>query len=75
MLQVAWRVIPYNPREFHEVRVLLYDRHGHQFSEQRSYLGFDRPFVVIGERINPTGRKIPAAEMVAGIIPVLRRTR
>jgi 5-methyltetrahydrofolate--homocysteine methyltransferase len=22
-------------------------------------IGFDRPFVIIGERINPTGRKIP----------------
>jgi 5-methyltetrahydrofolate--homocysteine methyltransferase len=29
-------------------------------------LGFDRPFVMIGERINPTGRKILAAEMAAG---------
>ena len=29
-------------------------------------LGFDRPFVVIGERINPTGRKLLAAEMKAG---------
>ncbi|MBL8336439.1 MAG: methyltetrahydrofolate cobalamin methyltransferase [Rhodoferax sp.] len=29
-------------------------------------IGFDRPFVIIGERINPTGRKILAAEMVAG---------
>ena len=29
-------------------------------------IGFDRPFVVIGERINPTGRKILAAEMKAG---------
>ncbi len=29
-------------------------------------LGFDRPFVIIGERINPTGRKILAAEMAAG---------
>ena len=29
-------------------------------------IGFHRPFVVIGERINPTGRKILAAEMVAG---------
>ncbi len=26
-------------------------------------IGFERPFVVIGERINPTGRKILAAEM------------
>lgn len=29
-------------------------------------IGFDRPFVIIGERINPTGRKIMAAEMLAG---------
>jgi 5-methyltetrahydrofolate--homocysteine methyltransferase len=29
-------------------------------------IGFDRPFVVIGERINPTGRKILAEEMAAG---------
>ena len=29
-------------------------------------IGFNRPFVIIGERINPTGRKIMAAEMIAG---------
>ncbi len=29
-------------------------------------IGFDRPFVMIGERINPTGRKILAEEMKAG---------
>jgi 5-methyltetrahydrofolate--homocysteine methyltransferase len=29
-------------------------------------IGLDRPFVIIGERINPTGRKRLAAEMVAG---------
>jgi 5-methyltetrahydrofolate--homocysteine methyltransferase len=29
-------------------------------------IGFDRPFVVIGERINPTGRKKLAEEMAAG---------
>ncbi len=29
-------------------------------------IGFERPFVVIGERINPTGRKQLAAEMAAG---------
>jgi 5-methyltetrahydrofolate--homocysteine methyltransferase len=28
--------------------------------------GFDQPFVVIGERINPTGRKLLAEEMKAG---------
>jgi 5-methyltetrahydrofolate--homocysteine methyltransferase len=29
-------------------------------------LGFDRPFVIIGERINPTGRKLLAAAMAQG---------
>lgn len=29
-------------------------------------IGFGRPFVIIGERINPTGRKILAEEMKAG---------
>ena len=29
-------------------------------------IGFGRPFVIIGERINPTGRKVLAAEMAAG---------
>jgi 5-methyltetrahydrofolate--homocysteine methyltransferase len=29
-------------------------------------IGFDRPFVMIGEKINPTGRKILAEEMRAG---------
>lgn len=29
-------------------------------------IGFDRPFVIIGERINPTGRKQLADEMAAG---------
>ena len=33
---------------------------------QEVVIGFDRPFVVIGERINPTGRKVLAAEMKAG---------
>ncbi len=35
-------------------------------SAQEVVIGFDRPFVVIGERINPTGRKALAAEMAAG---------
>ncbi|MCY4463348.1 MAG: methyltetrahydrofolate cobalamin methyltransferase [Albidovulum sp.] len=30
-------------------------------------IGFDEPFCVIGERINPTGRKMLAAELEAGI--------
>src|SRR5690606_33115704 len=29
-------------------------------------IGFERPFVMIGERINPTGRSALAAEMLAG---------
>lgn len=29
-------------------------------------IGFDQPFIIIGERINPTGRKILAEEMKAG---------
>jgi 5-methyltetrahydrofolate--homocysteine methyltransferase len=29
-------------------------------------IGPDRPFTIIGERINPTGRKMLAAEMAAG---------
>lgn len=29
-------------------------------------IGFDHPFVIIGERINPTGRKVLAVEMAAG---------
>ena len=29
-------------------------------------IGFERPFVLIGERINPTGRKIMAEEMKVG---------
>ena len=33
---------------------------------QEIVIGFDAPFCVIGERINPTGRKLLAAEMVAG---------
>lgn len=33
---------------------------------KESYIGFEEPFCVIGERINPTGRKKLAAEMQAG---------
>ncbi len=33
---------------------------------RETVIGHDRPFVVIGERINPTGRKVLAEEMVAG---------
>jgi 5-methyltetrahydrofolate--homocysteine methyltransferase len=33
---------------------------------QEIWIGFDRPFCIIGERINPTGRKKLAAEMALG---------
>ena len=35
-------------------------------ASQEVVIGFDVPFVIIGERINPTGRKLLAAEMAAG---------
>ena len=34
--------------------------------KQEVVLGFDRRFVIIGERINPTGRKLLSAAMAAG---------
>src|SRR5688572_2838840 len=36
-------------------------------------IGFDQPFCVIGERINPTGRKVLAAGMVAGNLDAVRK--
>ncbi|HWL67570.1 MAG TPA: methyltetrahydrofolate cobalamin methyltransferase [Geminicoccus sp.] len=36
-------------------------------------IGFDQPFCVIGERINPTGRKKLAAEMAAGDFSTVER--
>ena len=35
-------------------------------SKKEVVIGFDRPFTVIGERINPSGRKLLAAEMKEG---------
>jgi 5-methyltetrahydrofolate--homocysteine methyltransferase len=37
-------------------------------------IGFDQPFCVIGERINPTGRKKLAAELAAGNFDTVKRT-
>ena len=34
--------------------------------QKQVVIGFDRPFIMIGERINPTGRKTLAAEMAEG---------
>ena len=36
------------------------------------FVSGDRPFVVIGERINPTGRKVLAAEMKQGVMDRVR---
>jgi 5-methyltetrahydrofolate--homocysteine methyltransferase len=36
-------------------------------------IGFDRPFVMIGEKINPTGRKKLAAAMVEGNLDYVRQ--
>lgn len=33
---------------------------------REAVIGFERPFTIIGERINPTGRKVLAAEMKEG---------
>ncbi len=35
-------------------------------ADREVVIGFDRPFVMIGERINPTGRPRLSAEMAAG---------
>ena len=34
--------------------------------KQQIEIGFEKPFCIIGERINPTGRKLLAAEMAEG---------
>ena len=49
-----------------ETRKSQHDRYRHQLRHQGSRHRLRPPFVIIGERINPTGRKILAAEMVAG---------
>ncbi len=40
---------------------------------QTIWMGPDQPFVIIGERINPTGRKLLAAEMAAGNFDRVRK--
>lgn len=40
---------------------------------QTVLIGPDQPFVIIGERINPTGRRLLAAEMAAGNFDRVRR--
>ena len=38
-------------------------------------IGFDEPFCVIGERINPTGRKKLAAELEAGNFSTVEKAK
>ena len=52
-------------------------RNGNQMTEtvissaaKEVVIGFDRPFVMIGERINPTGRKLLAEEMKLSLIHI-----
>ena len=42
-------------------------------STKEVIIGFDKPFCVIGERINPTGRKKLAAEMLEGNFDTVRK--
>ena len=42
-------------------------------SSQTVIIGPDKPFVIIGERINPTGRKRLAAEMLDGDLSRVER--
>ena len=44
-----------------------------QSAKRTVIMGFDQPFCVIGERINPTGRKKLAAEMVMGNFDTVTR--
>ncbi|MBI5829777.1 MAG: methyltetrahydrofolate cobalamin methyltransferase, partial [Chloroflexi bacterium] len=36
-------------------------------------IGIDHPFVMIGERINPTNRKVLSAQLEAGDMTLVRR--
>ncbi|WP_306120924.1 MULTISPECIES: methyltetrahydrofolate cobalamin methyltransferase [unclassified Roseitalea] len=42
-------------------------------ARREAVIGFDQPFCVIGERINPTGRKKLAAEMVEGNFETVKK--
>ena len=42
-------------------------------ASKRVVIGYDQPFCVIGERINPTGRKILAAELESGNFDTVTR--
>jgi 5-methyltetrahydrofolate--homocysteine methyltransferase len=44
-----------------------------QSKSRTAIIGFDQPFCVIGERINPTGRKALAAELEAGDFSTVER--
>lgn len=40
---------------------------------RRVAIGFDHPFVIVGERINPTNRKVLSAQLEAGDMTLVRR--
>ena len=40
---------------------------------KQTIIGFDRPFVIIGERINPTNRKVLSRQMEEGDMTLVRR--
>src|SRR5690606_34533531 len=71
---------PPHARRFQRRRPLGASREGTRMTEtvlesksKTVVIGFDRPFCVIGERINPTGRKKLAAELEAGDFSTVER--
>ncbi len=50
-----------------EVRTVI------ESKSQTAVIGFERPFCVIGERINPTGRKALASELLSGQFSTVER--
>ncbi|HZQ06329.1 MAG TPA: dihydropteroate synthase [Anaerolineae bacterium] len=50
------------------IETILEGRDGHRVS-----IGFDHPFVMIGERINPTNRKVLTKQLEAGDMTLVRR--
>jgi 5-methyltetrahydrofolate--homocysteine methyltransferase len=51
------------------------DAHRDRIEDPTTVIGFDQPFCVIGERINPTGRKKLNAELERGDFSRSRPTR
>src|SRR5690606_7774944 len=59
-LPAAWAISPTFQRDRPVTRTIV------ESATKTVVIGFDEPFCVIGERINPTGRKKLAAELEAG---------